>query len=222
MANKKFLEADRWSAAARRTAGILSKPTLLVLLVFAVTSVTLVLGCTPATGNDDVDSGQVPKGRVTITIGTVDTAASQSISPSYTIIPGSPNYTIIPDGFQNTLYYTLEFTAEGKATVTGSIDASVGVTSVTVEMDIGTWTLNVKGYPSEADAGQPDKVAATGSSTVNVTTDTQPITVPVKGVTDGTGLLDYKVNFPDGLTIATLTIKLPNGTTHHGRSLMRS
>jgi hypothetical protein len=141
----------------------------------------VVAGCDADLGTLNQDG----KGRVTITIGTGGGDREGSLRPSLT--PGVSQDAAHPasqdalDAPQAGLYYTLEFTADGKETVTAVINGLADETSVIVELDVGEWTLTVTGYLFAADAGDPSKVVASGHITVAVVQSAdgtiQPVTV---------------------------------------------
>ncbi|MDR3123731.1 MAG: leucine-rich repeat domain-containing protein [Treponema sp.] len=115
--------------------------------------------------------------------------------------------TLQPDHLA--LYYALEFT-KGEETVRSFINND---TAVDVELDSGTWGLDVKGYLSEEDfEADPDYPAITGAANGPVAiSDGQvtPVTVILTAAQtkDGIGWISFDLSFPDTVDLAVLDIK---------------
>jgi hypothetical protein len=105
------------------------------------------------------------------------------------------------------LRYSLRFSAENKAEVTP--DLLTG-TSADVELEPGTWSLDVKGYVSEEEATDPDNAVVEGTVTVTVESGAvSPVTVALIAKTEtesGAGTLVYDIRFPANAESAVLSI----------------
>jgi hypothetical protein len=94
------------------------------------------------------------------------------------------------------LYFTLEFTAEGKNPVTEALD---GVLSAAVALEPGDWTLVVKGYTdSSKNALQVSGRSAAIPVTPGTASDFDVYLTPDFS-SGGTGSLDYSIILPAGV-----------------------
>jgi hypothetical protein len=94
-------------------------------------------------------------------------------------------------------YFTLTFTAPGKTPVVENVSGS----PVTVALETGDWTLEVKGY---ADSARTNP-RATGRASVSVTAEmTSPVTVYLTPdfSSAGTGSLSYSIILPNSVSRA--------------------
>jgi hypothetical protein len=108
------------------------------------------------------------------------------------------------------LYYTLEFTDGKKTPVTAILDLTGESKNAEtmVLLDVGTWTLTVKGFVDQAAAADAVNEVASGTVSVIVAAnEITPVTVPLYGVlsASGTGSLSYTITFPTTVTELTLT-----------------
>jgi hypothetical protein len=97
------------------------------------------------------------------------------------------------------LHFTLDFTGPGKEPVPKTLNN--GLTTLTVALESGEWTLEVKGYSSE------NRLTVRGTSSITITAGiSSPVTVYL--IPDfsegGTGTLSYNVEFPGTVSRAFL------------------
>jgi hypothetical protein len=131
--------------------------------------------------------------------------------------------TVLPKYDAASLYYTLTFTAtggpaytDGLGPVNGTI--AVGESSGDFTLAAGIWSLDVKGFASEAasadaanalvsgsEAGIEISGSAGASISVAMTPDESKLT------SDAAGTLSYDISFPGGVTRASLAVHDDNG-----------
>jgi hypothetical protein len=104
------------------------------------------------------------------------------------------------------LWYALSFTAEGKTPVTAAAHAS----TTDIELEEGTWNLEVQGYAGEEEmqAADPSAVVAAGSVEVTLAPRVvTPVSVPLTAITEsGEGALYYDIRFPAAAQSAVLNL----------------
>jgi len=110
----------------------------------------------------------------------------------------------IIDSFQG---YTLNFTG----TETLSLDRTNENLSDPVDLKPGVYSLTITAYMDTA----KEKPAATGTLTgIEIKAgETTTSTVPLLGMTDGTGSFNWDIEFPDGLSEASMKITPLNAET---------
>ncbi|MDR1029422.1 MAG: hypothetical protein LBL76_00960, partial [Treponema sp.] len=109
------------------------------------------------------------------------------------------------------LYFTLDFTATGKTTV--NTDLKSGLT-LTVALESGDWTLEVKGYSGHTETSIGSLVVR-GESTITITAGiSSNVTVYLTPdfSSGGTGTLSYNVNFPKSRAFLSLHPLSAQGT----------
>jgi hypothetical protein len=109
------------------------------------------------------------------------------------------------------LYFTLDFTAEGKTAV--NTDLKSGLT-LTVALESGDWTLEVKGYSGHTETSIGSLVVR-GTSSVSITAGiSSPVTVYLTPdfSSGGTGTLFYNVDFPESRAFLSMHPLSAQGT----------
>ncbi|MDR3283781.1 MAG: hypothetical protein LBS97_01215 [Treponema sp.] len=120
--------------------------------------------------------------------------------------------TILPD--VASLYYTLTF-EKGDVKQIDYIAAGSSL-SKTVKLAEGTWDLEVAGYASQADTGNPEAVPVViGSKTGIIVTEagTTPVAITLGASTEGAGNIAYTVVYPDTAASAAITASAYSGVT---------
>jgi hypothetical protein len=114
--------------------------------------------------------------------------------------------TLLPDtDVLADLYYALQFRAEGKTAVNLALLQGA---SAEVELEPGTWNLDVKGYVSESDAADPENAVVTGGASVTLEAGgVTPVNVALSAKAEtGAGTLVYDIRFPANAESAVLSI----------------
>ena len=125
------------------------------------------------------------------------------------IIMGRNSRTLLPTAFDlYQLYFVLSFTPDEGEEVSVILDQDI---AVSVQLPIGVWYLDVKGYNSEYDASDPENAYVSGTETINISLG-EIITVNVVLSPDESklsqsenGILRFDINIPAGAT-GTLTV----------------
>jgi hypothetical protein len=131
--------------------------------------------------------------------------------------PAQSVRTAVPD--MTALYFTLEFTAEGKTPVNETLQGSLSLT-LDVALETAVWTLEVNGY---TDAGPPPAtLTATGSISFSIVEGESAsvvvyLTPNVSSV--GTGSLGYSIKFPDTVDRAILRLYPMDDTPETSREI---
>jgi hypothetical protein len=126
--------------------------------------------------------------------------------------------TLLPETYKaNSFYYALTFTATGgpalteQPTASGSI--AQGESSGDFTLAVGTWSLEAKGFASEADATDPANALVGGSKSGIEIASAAGTAISVALIPDTskltqntTGTLAYDISFPAGVTQASLAV----------------
>ncbi|MDR1300946.1 MAG: hypothetical protein LBK43_00540 [Treponema sp.] len=102
------------------------------------------------------------------------------------------------------LYFTLDFTADGKDTVSAELNNGL---TLTVALESGDWELEVKGYRDSS--SNMDSPMLKGESSITVTAGiSSPVAVYLTPdfSSGGTGTLSYSVTFPNTVSRAFLVL----------------
>jgi Leucine-rich repeat (LRR) protein len=164
-----------------------------ILRAAALSVLALFMACTNALDPTREENASVPangKGIARINIGG-KTAQGRTLMPDHMAI-----------------YYILTFT-KGSNTVPAVINNS---TVKEVELDPGTWTLDIKGYPDRAAfetapqypgiSGKVSAVVINPGQSTNV-----PVTLTAAQTEYGAGWISFDLSFPDRVDRGTLTIQ---------------
>jgi hypothetical protein len=127
---------------------------------------------------------------------------------------GTKARTLLPDtDVLADLYYALRFSAQGKPEVS---PVPVHRLNTEVELEPGTWALEVKGYATSTEAANPtgDPVVR-GSAELRVQRgNVTPVSVALSAKAEsGAGTLRYDIRFPGNADSARLVITAISGAT---------
>jgi hypothetical protein len=142
---------------------------------------------------------------------------------------GSNSRTLMPsifDAFR--LYFIFTFTSQENGEIV--IRTLNQRNTITVQLPIGIWDLEVTGFISEAASSDPSEVYVEGNSTgieilsdksLSVTVDLTPNLDKLNLTDDGTGILYYHINIPVGAS-GSLFVYDIDETTHEQMGLVDS
>jgi hypothetical protein len=156
------------------------------IVILGILSLVLFGGCMdilkgPPSGLQEPSPGT---GRVLLSIGS-------QMEGARTFMPAAGNY--------QDLSYSFEFTAEGKAAVSGSLTMGTG----SAELEAGTWDLTITGR----DSGGAGILRGSKTGIVIIAGQTEALSVTMGAFTEaGTGTLAYSISFPDDVIKGTLRV----------------